>query len=62
MRLDVYLMENGFVKSRTYAQDAIKEGRVSVNGKVVLKPSYDVVDETVEIASKDIEFEIREDF
>lgn len=56
MRLDVYLMENGFVKSRTYAQDAIKEGRVSVNGKVVLKPSYDVIDEVVVLASKDVEF------
>lgn len=56
MRLDVYLMENGLVKSRTYAQDAIKEGRVSVNGKVVLKPSYDVNDEEVTLASKDVEF------
>lgn len=56
MRLDVYLMENGLVKSRTYAQDAIKEGRVSVNGKVVLKPSYDVIDEIVVLASKDVEF------
>ena len=56
MRLDVYLMENGFVKSRTYAQDAIKEGRVSVNGKVVLKPSYDVIDEEVVLTSKDVEF------
>lgn len=56
MRLDVYLMENGLVKSRTYAQDAIKEGRVSVNGKVVLKPSYDVIDEEVALASKDVEF------
>ena len=56
MRLDVYLMENGFVKSRTYAQDAIKEGRVSVNGKVILKPSYDVNDETITLASKDVEF------
>ena len=56
MRLDVYLMENGLVKSRTYAQDAIKEGRVSVDGKVVLKPSYDVNDEEVTLASKDVEF------
>ena len=56
MRLDVYLYENGLVKSRTYAQDAIKEGRVSVNGKIVLKPSYDIVDEDVQIQSKDIEF------
>lgn len=56
MRLDVYLTENGLAKSRTYAQDAIKEGRVSVNGKVVLKPSYDVINENVTLASKDIEF------
>ena len=56
MRLDVYLFENGYVKSRTYASDAIKEGRVSVNGKIILKPSYDVNDEIIEIQSKEIEF------
>lgn len=56
MRLDVYLSENGLVKSRTYAQDAIKEGRVTVNGKIILKPSFDVNDEIVEITSKEIEF------
>lgn len=56
MRLDVYLFENGLVKSRTYAQDAIKEGRVSVNGKIITKPSYDVNDEIIEIESKSIEF------
>lgn len=56
MRLDVYLCENKLVKSRTYAQDAIREGRVSVNGKLIFKPSYEVNDGEVQLLSKEIEF------
>ncbi|MGN1344262.1 MAG: TlyA family RNA methyltransferase [Traorella sp.] len=62
MRLDVYLSEYGFVKSRTYAQEAIKEGRVLVNQKIITKPAYEVNDEHVEIISKDIEFVSRGGF
>ena len=56
MRLDVYLSEKSIVKSRTYAQEAIREGRVSVNGQIILKPSYEVSDETILLHSKEIEF------
>jgi len=40
MRLDRYLVDNGFVESRTKAQTLIKNGLVSVNAKVVKKSSY----------------------
>lgn len=62
MRLDVYLSENGLVKSRTYAQDAIKEGRILVNGQVIFKPAYEINDEKVEILAKDVEFVSRGGF
>ena len=39
-RLDVYLKDH--FKTRTKAQDAIKEGRIKVNGIVIRKPGFDV--------------------
>ena len=42
MRIDVYLAEKGDVSSRTEAKRFIDEGAVFVNGKQVMKPSYDV--------------------
>ncbi len=42
MRLDVYLAENGLVKSRAAAKELIVSGQVSADGKTVLKPSFDV--------------------
>lgn len=38
-RLDVIITDKGLAKSRTAAQQMIKEGSVSVNGKSVTKPS-----------------------
>lgn len=40
MRLDQYLSDS--LGSRTRAADAIKAGRVQVNGKVVTKPAFEV--------------------
>ncbi|MDY3846145.1 MAG: TlyA family RNA methyltransferase [Eubacteriales bacterium] len=40
MRLDVYLTDRGYVKSRTSAQRLIEGGYVSVDGKVIVKSSY----------------------
>lgn len=40
MRLDVYLSDNGFVDSRTDAKKFILEGAVTVDDKVVNKPSF----------------------
>lgn len=42
MRIDVYLTQNQWTPSRASAQDAIKEGRVSVNGQIIKKASYEV--------------------
>ncbi len=39
MRADVFLVEQGYAKSRSEAQAAIKAGRVFVDGGPVLKPS-----------------------
>ncbi|MBR2340666.1 MAG: TlyA family RNA methyltransferase [Clostridia bacterium] len=44
MRLDLYMVENDYAVSRTAAQRMIAEGGVSVNGRVVDKPSFDVGD------------------
>lgn len=42
MRIDVFLAENGFARSRSEAKTLIEEGAVSVDGKVVTKASFDV--------------------
>ncbi len=44
MRLDTYLSEKGLCKSRAAAQELIKSGGVSVNGKPAEKNSLDVSD------------------
>jgi len=44
MRLDQYLVKNGFVISRSKGVHLIKTGNVIVNGKIILKPSYEVKD------------------
>ena len=47
MRLDVYLFEKRLVNSRTEAKGLITEGAVTVSGKTVTKPSFDIdVDNT----------------
>ena len=54
MRLDQYLYENGYYASRTKAQDAIREGLISVNQKTVNKSSFDIKEEdTVEVIELD---------
>lgn len=39
MRADVFLVENGFAKSRSEARDAIRAGLVRAAGAVITKPS-----------------------
>ena len=43
-RLDIYLTERGDTESRSRAQELIKSGSVTVNGKTVIKTSYPVED------------------
>ncbi|MDO8494306.1 MAG: RluA family pseudouridine synthase [Deltaproteobacteria bacterium] len=47
MRLDIYLTQKT-KRPRSHIQQAIHDGLVSVNGKVVTKPSFLITDETVE--------------
>ena len=42
MRLDVFLVDNAFVESRTDAKNFILAGSVIVDGKTVQKPAFDV--------------------
>lgn len=42
MRLDIFLSENGYALSRSAAKELITAGAVSVNGKAVSKPAFDV--------------------
>lgn len=41
-RLDQYLVEKGFAETRSRAQDAIKDGRVHINDKVITKNAFSV--------------------
>ncbi len=49
MRLDVLLCERGLTDSRTEAKNFITEGAVTVCGKVVKKPSFDLSEDVVDI-------------
>lgn len=42
MRIDVYLAESGILSSRTEAKNLIAEGAVFVDGKQIMKPSFDI--------------------
>lgn len=42
MRIDLYLADNALVDSRTDAKNFILAGAVSVDGKVIKKPAYEV--------------------
>lgn len=44
MRLDLFLSANRYAETRTKAQELIKSGAVTVNGKNVSKASFDVTD------------------
>ena len=54
MRLDKYLVEEGYFESRNRAHEAIKSGHVSVNGKKA-KPSLPIDDKSLVIV-KDAKF------
>ncbi len=49
IRLDQYLVEKDLVDSRNKAQQLIKDAKVSVDKKVITKPSYKVSTEIVEL-------------
>jgi len=49
LRLDQYLVKNGFFESRNRAVDAIKSGLILVDGKEVLKPSFKINNQKIEV-------------
>ena len=55
MRLDSYLVEQGYFESRNRAQEAIKNGLISINNKVVNKASFKV-DDSIKIDIKKTKF------
>jgi 23S rRNA (cytidine1920-2'-O)/16S rRNA (cytidine1409-2'-O)-methyltransferase len=55
MRLDSFLVEQGHVESRNKAQQLIKEHAISVDGKIVDKVSFDIVEGMhVEVANTEM--------
>ena len=42
MRIDEYLTEKNFFCSRTKSKQAIERGEIYLDGKVILKPSFDL--------------------
>jgi 23S rRNA (cytidine1920-2'-O)/16S rRNA (cytidine1409-2'-O)-methyltransferase len=42
MRLDKYLLTEGFFSTRQKAKEAIKMGHVLIDGKIAMKPSMEV--------------------
>lgn len=56
MRLDLYLVENGFADSREKAKKLISGGLVTVNGKAVSKPSFEAQDGAVRLLADPFRF------
>ncbi len=52
MRLDKYLVENGYIDSRNKGLEAIKDGKVSVNSITIFKPSF-IVEDGAEVVLKE---------
>lgn len=56
-RLDAYLVENGYAKSRERAKSLIKNQGVLVNSKMALKPSQTVSDsDIVTLTAQDLQY------
>lgn len=49
MRLDKFLTQNGFVDSRNRAQILIKSSKVSVDGSIITKVSFEIENQRVEL-------------
>ncbi len=54
MRLDIYLFQNNYAKSRQKAKTLVEGGNVKVNSKIIAKPAYEIdpsLDYTIEITN-----------
>lgn len=52
MRLDVFLVDGGYVDSRTDAKGFITSGAVTVNDVIVKKPAFDVIGNEIILVDK----------
>lgn len=60
MRLDVFLFEKGYAHSRTDAKRLITESLVSVDGRIITKPSYDIASgDVVEVSDIGVRYASR---
>lgn len=60
MRIDIYLSEQGIASSRTEAKNLILSGKVSVNGRTVNKPSFELVgEENIEVDTSEKKYASR---
>lgn len=50
MRLDIFLVENELASSRTEAKGFIQSGAVTVGGKCILKPSFVIEDDSLNVS------------
>lgn len=53
MRADLYLFQNGYVKSRQKAKSLIEEGNVKINGTVISKPSVEIGNDEIIVEIQD---------
>ena len=54
MRLDIYLVNSGLCETRSKSQDIIKNGYVTVNKEIIVKPSFTVSElDSVEISTNE---------
>lgn len=56
MRLDLFLFENGYVKSRSRAKELIEKGSVKVDSKIITKPAFDLESGVIEIEESSMPF------
>lgn len=57
MRLDQYLVENGYFESRAKAQREVKNGAISVNQKIITKVAFDItISDHVEIVKETLKY------
>jgi 23S rRNA (cytidine1920-2'-O)/16S rRNA (cytidine1409-2'-O)-methyltransferase len=54
MRLDLYLVQNNYAKTRSQASDMIKRGLVTIDGKIITKTGYDYQNELIKIDQEHI--------
>ena len=52
MRLDEYLVKEGYIASRNKAKELIKHKKVKVDGKIITKPSLNIDNPKIEILEK----------